>query len=216
MPPQAFKIKKTSTKIIHNLIEKHKIHLRYYSHCKITLKSLGCYKAVTGFMAALQQADMLKAIVSSCCLSNYRDLFNLRHLVHRWCTTTHTFFLSCGEIAVTLEDVANQLSLPILGDVDPSDMELSPKVDTVEAELMKGMSGNAKLSHWAGAFSKASNAVRCAIIVAFWLCKFIFGSRPHYFVKPLYFQLAIKNFAGVSLPLALMFLSHLYMQLDIL
>ena len=28
-----------------------------------------------GFMVALQQAGMLKAIVSSCCLSNYRDLF---------------------------------------------------------------------------------------------------------------------------------------------
>ena len=34
-----------------------------------------------GFMAALQQASVLKAIVSSQCLSNYRDLFNLRHLV---------------------------------------------------------------------------------------------------------------------------------------
>ena len=32
----------------------------------------------TGFMGLLQQAGVLKAIVSSCCLSNYRDLFNLR------------------------------------------------------------------------------------------------------------------------------------------
>ena len=60
-----------------------------------------------GFMVVLQRAGVLKAIVSSCCLSNYRDLFNLRHLVCRWCTATHTFFLSCGEIIVTLEDVAN-------------------------------------------------------------------------------------------------------------
>ena len=37
-------------------------------------------------MAALQQASMLKAIVLSHSLSNYRDLFNLCHLVHRWCT----------------------------------------------------------------------------------------------------------------------------------
>ena len=63
--------------------------------------------ADTGFMAALQQASMLKAIVLSRCLSNYRDLFNLRHLVRRWCTATHTFFLSCGEITMTLADVAN-------------------------------------------------------------------------------------------------------------
>ena len=65
------------------------------------------------------RASVLKAIVSSYCLSNYRDLFNLRHLVHRWCAATHTFFLSYGEITVTLEDMANQLLLPILGDVDP-------------------------------------------------------------------------------------------------
>ena len=35
----------------------------------------------TGFMVALQQAGVLKAIVSSRCLSNYRDLFNLCCLV---------------------------------------------------------------------------------------------------------------------------------------
>ena len=143
----------------------------------------------TNFMAALQQASVLKAIVSSCCLSNYRDLFNLRHLVRQWCATTHTFFLSCGEIIMTLKDVANQLLLPILGNVDPSDMELSPKEEVVEAELKKGMSGNAKLSHWVGAFFKASDVVCHADFVAFWLCKFIFGSHPHYAVKPLYFLL---------------------------
>lgn len=52
---------------------------------------------------AVQQVGVLKAIVSFQCLSNYRDLFNLRHLVRRWCNTTHTFFLSCSEITVTLE-----------------------------------------------------------------------------------------------------------------
>ena len=35
-------------------------------------------------------------------------------------------------------------------------------------------------------------------------------------MKPLYFRLAIKIFAGVSLPFAPMFLGHLYVQLDIL
>ena len=98
-----------------------------------------------GFMAG-----ELKAIVSLRCLSNYRDLFNLRHLVRRWCTATHTFFLSCNEITMTLENVANQLLLPILGDVDPSDMELSPEEEAVVAELRKGMGGNAELSYWLG------------------------------------------------------------------
>ena len=72
----------------------------------------------TGFMGLLQWAGILKAIISSRCLSNFLDLFNLRHLVCQWCTTTHTFFFSYGEVIVTLEDVANQLLLPILGDVD--------------------------------------------------------------------------------------------------
>ena len=120
-----------------------------------------------GIMEALQRAVVLKAIVSSHCLSNYRDLFNLRHLVCRWCTATHTFFLSCGEITVTLKDVANQLFLPILGDVEPGALELSPEEEAVETELRKGMSGNAKLSHWVGSFSKASVAACRATFVTF-------------------------------------------------
>ena len=98
-------------------------------------------------MAALQQASVLKAIVSSRCLFNYKDLLNLHHLVCRWCTTTHTFFLSCSEINVTLEDMVNQLLLPILGDVNLTNIELSPQKEAVEAKLKKGMSGNTKLSH---------------------------------------------------------------------
>ena len=105
---------------------------------------------------------------------------------------------------------------PILGDVDPTTLELSPKEEAVEVELKKGMSGNAKLSCWVGDFSKASTAVRRATFVAFWLCNLIFDLHPHYAVKPLYFWLAIKIFAEVSLPLAPMFLGHLYIQLNIL
>ena len=100
-----------------------------------------------GFMAVLQQASVLKVIVSSQCLSNYWDLFNLRHLVCRWCSATHTFFLYCGEITMTLEDVKNQLFLPILGDTNPNDIDLSDKEEAIEAKLKKGMGGNAKLSH---------------------------------------------------------------------
>ncbi|KAK9991391.1 hypothetical protein SO802_026376 [Lithocarpus litseifolius] len=121
----------------------------------------------TGFMESLQRADVLKAIVSSRCLSNYRDLFNLCHLVRRWCTTTHTFFLSC--------DVANQLLLPILGDVDPGALELSPEEEDVEAELRKRMSGNVKLSYWVGSSFKFFIAAHRTTFVTFWLCGFL----PH-------------------------------------
>ena len=88
----------------------------------------------------------------------------------------------------------------------PSGIELSLVEEAMEAELKKAMSGNMKLSHWVGAFTKASDAVCHATFVAFWLYKFIFGSHPHYTVKPLYFRLAINISAGVSLPLAPMFL----------
>nr|POE79189.1 hypothetical protein CFP56_39913 [Quercus suber] len=164
----------------------------------------------------LQQAGVLKAIVLSRSLSNFRDLYNLRHLVRRWCATNHTFFFSCGELTVTLEDVANQLLLLILGDTDPATIELSSEEEAIEAELRKRMVGNAKLSYWVSSSSKFSIATHCTAFVAFWLCKFVFGSHPHYAVKPMYFRLAIKIAAGVSLPLAPMFLGHLYVQLDIL
>ena len=85
----------------------------------------------SGFMGLLQRAGVLKAVVMSRCLSNYRDLFNLRHLVHRRCTATHTFFFSCNGITVTLEDMENQLLLPILGNVDPGSLELSLKEEVV-------------------------------------------------------------------------------------
>ena len=84
-----------------------------------------------GFMEALQWAGVLKAIVSSHCLSNYKDLFNLYHLVCQWFIATHTFFLSYSEITVTLEDMANQLLLPIFGDVDLGALELSRKEEAV-------------------------------------------------------------------------------------
>ena len=117
---------------------------------------------------------------------------------------------------MTLEDVANQLLLPILGDANPDALELSLEEKVVEAELKKKINGNAKLSFWVSSTSKISVTARHAAFIMFWLCKFFFGSYSHYAVKPLYFQLAIKISAGASLPLAPMFLGHLYVQLDIL
>ena len=117
---------------------------------------------------------------------------------------------------MTLEDVANQLLLPILGDADLAALELSPEEEAIEAELRKRMAGNGKLFYWVSSCSKFSIAARRAAFIAFWLCKFVFGSHPHYAIKPLYFRLAIKISAGVSQPLDPMFLGHLYVQLDIL
>ena len=72
------------------------------------------------------------------------------------------------------------------------------------------MSGNAKLSYWVSSSSKFSVVAHRAAFILFWLCKFIFGSHLHYAVKLLYFRLALKISTGTSLPLAPMFLGHLY------
>ena len=117
---------------------------------------------------------------------------------------------------MTLKKVANQLLLPILGDADPAALELSPEEEAIEAELRKRMARNAKLSYWVSSSSKFSVATRRVAFIAFWLCKFVFGSHPYYAIKPLYFRLVIKISARVSLPLAPMFLGNLYVQLDIL
>ena len=111
---------------------------------------------------------------------------------------------------MTLEDVADQLLSPILGNIDPAALELSPEEEAIEVELRKRMIGNTKLSYWVSSSSKFSAAACRAAFITFWLCKFVFGSHPHYAIKHLYFHLAIKISAGVSLPLAPMFLGHLY------
>ena len=68
---------------------------------------------------------------------------------------------------MTLEAVANQLFVRILVDTYPNNIKLSAEEETIEAELKKGISGNAKLFHWVEAFSKASIAVRCAAFITF-------------------------------------------------
>ena len=78
------------------------------------------------------------------------------------------------------------------------------------------MSDNAKLLYWVSSSFKFSVTACRAAFVAFWFCKFIFSFHSHYAMKPLYFRSAIKISARVSLPLAPMFLGHLYVQLDIL
>ena len=93
--------------------------------------------------------------------------------------------------------------MPIIGNVDPGALELSPKEEVVEDKLKKKMSDNAKLSFWVGSSSKISIAARRATFIMFWLCKFIFSSHPYYVIKPLYFQLTIKISAGISLPKAI-------------
>ena len=70
---------------------------------------------------------------------------------------------------MTLEDVANQLLLPILGDVDPATLELSPEEEAVKTELKKKISENTKLSYWVSSSSKFSEFAHRAAFAVFWL-----------------------------------------------
>ena len=68
---------------------------------------------------------------------------------------------------MTLENVANQLVLPILGNIDLATLELSLEEEAVEVELKKRISENAKLSYWVSSSSKFSMSARRATFVVF-------------------------------------------------
>ena len=57
-------------------------------------------------------------------------------------------------------------------------------------------------------------AVRWAGFLVLWLSKFLFSEFPEYEVKSIFFPLAIKLAQGAQYSLALMFLGHVYSQLD--
>ena len=78
------------------------------------------------FCDRLEQAGVLHSILISRSSNIFWDTEALRQLVRRWCPSTHTVFFAHGELTVTLEDIENHWLLPILGDQDPAEVELSP------------------------------------------------------------------------------------------
>jgi hypothetical protein len=180
------------------------------------------------FVEVLQEARVFEAIVISQGLNIYRDVAGTHHLVRRWCPATHTFFLAWGEFTVIIEDVANLLMLPILGDVDPTRLRLIAAESVIEEELIEGFGGKgasfgwhlAKHSTWVTTFHRRSDEskkyIRCAAFVAFWLTKFVFYEHPHYAMQPSVFRLTIKISSGNCFPLAPMFLGHLCTHLNLL
>uniref|UniRef100_A0A2N9H864 Aminotransferase-like plant mobile domain-containing protein n=1 Tax=Fagus sylvatica TaxID=28930 RepID=A0A2N9H864_FAGSY len=118
-------------------------------------------------------------------------------------------FEAIGEFTVTIEDVANLLMLPILGDVDPTRLRLIAAESMIEEELIEGFGGKgasfgghlAKHSTWVTTFRRRSNEsekyVRCAAFVDFWLTKFVFCEHPHYAMHPLVFRASCRVVASV-------------------
>ena len=157
------------------------------------------------FCDRLEQAGVFRSIIISRCSNMYRDTEALQQLVQRWCPSTYTFFFTHGEMTVTLEDVENHWLLPILGDQDPVELELSPEELKIEAALADYIGRKnvalgtqaARFNSWMEHFNRVEDpSIRRAAFVAYWLSKCIFGENPVYSIKLLYFFLAVKIVQG--------------------
>jgi hypothetical protein len=164
-----------------------------------------------GFCGRLEQVSVLRSILISRSSNMFQDAEALRQLVRRLCPSSHTFFFAHSELTVTLENIENHWLLPILGDQDPAEIELSPEELRIEAALAdyirrkKTSLGTqaARFTSWMEHFKREKDAsIRRAVFVAYWLSKCIFGEHPAYSIKPLYFSIAMKIVAGVCFPLA--------------
>jgi hypothetical protein len=117
------------------------------------------------------------------------------------------------------------LEASILGDCDPSEIELSQtelKAETillnyVGKKIVSLGANAARLTTWPQRFfEEKDDDLRRAAFVAYWLSKCVFGEYLSYTIKPLYFRLDVKISAGTSFALAAMFLGQFYTQLDLL
>uniref|UniRef100_A0A2N9H9K0 Aminotransferase-like plant mobile domain-containing protein n=1 Tax=Fagus sylvatica TaxID=28930 RepID=A0A2N9H9K0_FAGSY len=118
------------------------------------------------FCALLERAGVAEAILFSRSCNMYRDTEMLWQILQRWCTSTHTFFFSWGELTITLEDVENHWLLLVLGDMDPFAIEMSEEETLVEQALMARSS--TRINAWSLYFAKGTEpAVRRAAFVAY-------------------------------------------------
>ena len=174
-------------------------------------------------MGCLERAGILKVVALSRNLEGFRDAKGLRHLPHHWCPSLHTFFFFVGELTITLEDVVNNFLLPVFGDENPFDIDLSEKDLKVEDKLFSHFGGRtASLGGKSvrmvrlvmNLLREKNKEVKWAGFLAFWLSKFLFSEFLGDGVKSIFFSLAIKLARGIQYPLAPMFLGHVYSQLD--
>ena len=157
---------------------------------------------VEEFVGRLKRIGILKAVVISRNLEGFRDAKGLRHLVCRWCPALHTFLFSFGELTITLEEVVNNFLLPMLGDENPFDINLSDEDLKVKEKLFTHFGGCIASSNGKPArmgyesFTKKDKEVRRAGFLAFWLSKFLFSEFPGYGIKSAFFPLAISLAKG--------------------
>ena len=69
-------------------------------------------------------------------------------MVRCWLTNTHTFFFPWGETTVTLENVEKICLLPIMGDVNPLELELFDAKSEIAGKLLETFGGSS--ASWGG------------------------------------------------------------------
>ena len=104
--------------------------------------------AEEGFCQILRGARIFEAVVLSRGWNMYRDVRALRFMVRCWHTDTHTFFFPWGETTVTLEDVERICLLPIMGDVNPLELELFDAKSEIASKLLETFGGTS--ATWGG------------------------------------------------------------------
>ncbi|CAL8992922.1 unnamed protein product, partial [Prunus brigantina] len=168
----------------------------------------------------LRRAQVLDAIFLSKLWDIHIEAKMLRHVVWRWSASTHTFVCSWGEFTPTLEDVANISRLPICGDRSPFGIALTPEETDNLAVLRRGAptspSTSLRFSNWVQYFGDANRQgpSRLAAFIALWLGRFVFCDFSQDCLHERVFPLALAIARGDTIPLAPMFLGHLYHLLD--
>ncbi|CAL8121223.1 unnamed protein product [Prunus armeniaca] len=168
----------------------------------------------------LSRAGVLEAIFASKACDIHIEVKTVRHLVRRWSTETHTFICSWGEFTPTLEDVANIFHLPLCGSQDPFHIALTPedglKLETLRKGAPTSPSTSLRFSNWIQFFGNSDRDEPCclAAFVSLWLGRFLFCDFSQDCLHGRVFPLALAIARGSMIPLAPMFLGHLYRLLD--
>ncbi|KAB2625873.1 hypothetical protein D8674_017533 [Pyrus ussuriensis x Pyrus communis] len=104
----------------------------------------------------------------------------LRHMVRRWSTETHTLVCAWGEFNPTLEDVANIMHLPIVGNVEPFRYVIPSASTDIFDVLKKGAPTSPRkafcFNEWIKHFwhNKQESNCRFKAMLCLWLGRFIF------------------------------------------
>ncbi|CAL9008802.1 unnamed protein product [Prunus brigantina] len=168
----------------------------------------------------LSRAGVLEAIFASKACDIHIEAMTLRHLVRRWSTETHTFICSWGEFTPTLEDAANIFRLPLCGSQDPFHISLTPedglKLETLRKGAPTSPSTSLRFSNWIQFFGNSDRDEPCrlAAFISLWLGRFLFCDFSQDCLHGRVFPLALAIERGSMIPLAPMFLGHLYRLLD--